>query len=99
MESEIVEKAFYNKFGLRAMITFEEATGYGNNFLIWKYPTMSAGQVMYYKIGKTLDTALWFIDMWKYAPSAIATFDEEDDKIMYMSELTRVEKLWEHIDE
>ena len=86
-ECKAIERAFYDKFGVYPFVTFEKAESYGKNFLIWKTPTMCAGQVLYYKIGGKVETAMWFIEGWKYAPSALATFEDDRDKRVYLSDV------------
>ena len=87
----LIEQAFYDRFGVRPLVSFEDVMGYGRNFLIWKLPTMCGKQIMYYKIGKSLQTALWFVDEWKYPPSALVTFADEEEKKKYSLEMQQEE--------
>ena len=90
-----IENAFRNKFHRLPLVTIEKTQGirgYREHFIIWKdlLIGVKGTTTFYYKIGDSLDTALWFVDLWKHIPSAIITFEVEGDRRTYLSDMERV---------
>jgi len=68
---------FHDKFNKYPHVTFEDVENYGANFLIWKEETLATKENgRFYKIGRTIKTAFWFIDGWKYIPFGLMLFDD-----------------------
>ena len=81
---ERIESAFYDKFGVYPYITYENVQSYGRNFLIWKQELMGGNSsILYYKLGTTVDWALWFVDLWRKQPQSIITFKDKKEIEMY----------------
>jgi len=87
-DCSIIENKFREKFGVLPYITFENLSGYGNMFCIWKSPNICLDETKaFYKMGSTYEQAINYVSGLITIPSAIITFQEETQKESYALEL------------
>lgn len=90
-DCKLIQRRFKEKFGVVPHITFENVDGDGLNFILWREPTMCSNQIVYYKLGDKVKTALWFVDGWQVIPNSTLVFETERDQRVYALQPLQVE--------
>jgi len=90
-DCKIVQRRFKEKFNVVPHITYENIEGKGSEFILWREPTMCTSQIVYYKLGDKVETALWFVDGWQVIPNSTLIFETERDQRIYALQILQVQ--------